>query len=177
MLNQVSGKGINRYLRPLVLILFISIIGVGALSVGALVNHMDIPTFIASFKTKQITVAELQQGKVKSVVLIDVRSPEEYLEDHIGQSSLVPIAYIEAGVGVKRIRDIAQASSQSNKTQPTIVLYCTAGMRSVKAYHKLEKTGLNLLVLKGGITAWRKAVPAQKDAKILSRIDMMHLTH
>ncbi|MBD2016862.1 hypothetical protein H6F96_23205 [Microcoleus sp. FACHB-53] len=177
MPNEVSEKGVNRYLCLLILIIFISILGVGALSVGALVNHMDILTFIASFNTKQITVAELQQGKVKSVVLIDVRSPEEYVEDHIGQSLFVPLTYIEAGVGVKRIRDIAQASTQSNHTQPTIVLYCTSGMRSVKAYQKLEKTGLNLVVLKGSITAWRKAIPAQKEAEILSRIDIMYLTH
>lgn len=82
---------------------------------------------------------------------------------------------LPAGVGVKRIRDIAQASTQSNQTQPTIVLYCTSGMRSVKAYQHLEKAGLNLVVLKGGITAWRKAVLAQKDAEILSRIDIIHL--
>ncbi len=177
MLNEASQKWINCYLRPFIKILFISILGVGSLSVGALVNHMDVPTFIASFKTKQITVAELKQGKVKPMVLIDVRSPEEYAEDHISQSLLVPLAYIEAGVGVKRIRDIAQASTQSNHTQPTIVLYCTSGMRSVKAYQQLEKAGLNLVVLKEGITAWRKVVPDQKDAEILSRIDNIHLTH
>jgi rhodanese-related sulfurtransferase len=176
MKNETLKKGIVRYLRPLPVILCLSFLSVGSVSVGAMVNHMDVPTFIASFNTKKVTVAELQQGKVKPVVLIDVRSPEEYLEDHIGQSLLVPLTYIEAGVGVKRIRDIAQTTTQSNKTQPTIVLYCTSGMRSTQAYQKLENTGLNLVVLKGGITAWRKAVPVQKDAEILSRIDAIHLT-
>ncbi len=93
MKNQALKKGIVRYLRPLPVILCLSLLGVGSVSVGAMVNHMDVPTFIASFNTKKVTVAELQQGKVKPVVLIDVRSPEEYLEDHIGNSSLVPLTY------------------------------------------------------------------------------------
>jgi rhodanese-related sulfurtransferase len=173
MKNETLKTGIACYLRPLPVILGLSFIGVGFVSVGALANHMDVPTFIASLNTQKVTVAELQQGKVKPVVLIDVRSPEEYLEDHIGDSLLVPLTYIEAGVGVKRIRDIAQA----NQTQPTIVLYCTSGMRSTKAYQQLEKTGLNIVVLQGGINAWRKAVPVQKDTEILSRIDILHLMH
>jgi hypothetical protein len=43
-------------------------------------------------------------------------------------------------------------------------------MRSVKAYQQLKNTGLNLVVLKGGIKAWREAVPAQQDAQMLAPI-------
>jgi rhodanese-related sulfurtransferase len=176
-MKAIFSKGIVRYLRPLPVILGLSFAGVSAVTVGAVVNGMDVPTFIASLNTKTVTVAELQQGKLKSVIFIDVRSPEEYAEDHIGQSLLVPLTDIEADFGVKRVRAIAQASVKSNQPQPTIVLYCTAGMRSVKAYQRLEKTGLNFVVLAGGIKAWRKAVPVQKDAQILSRIDIRHLMH
>jgi rhodanese-related sulfurtransferase len=175
-MNAIFSKGIVRYLRPLPVILCLSFAGVSAVTVRAVVNGMDVPTFIASLNTKKVTVAELQQGKLKSVILIDVRSPEEYAEDRIDQSLLVPLTDIETDFGVKRIRAIAQASAKPNQPQPTIVLYCTAGMRSVKAYQRLEKTGLNFVVLAGGIKAWRKAVPAQQDAPILSRIDMMNLT-
>jgi len=177
MENEAFKKGISRYLRPLPVILCLTFLGVSAVSIGAVVNHMDVPTFIASFNTQQVTVAELQQGKLKPVILIDVRSPEEYVEDHIGQSLLVPLTDIQAEFGVKEIRAIAQAGAKPNQTQPTIVLYCTSGMRSVKAYQRLEKIGLKFVVLKGGIKAWRKAVPAQKDAQILSLIGSMHLTH
>ena len=175
-MNAIFSKGIVRYLRPLPVILCLSFAGVSAVTVRAVVNGMDVPTFIASLNTKKVTVAELQQGKLKSVILIDVRSPEEYAEDRIDQSLLVPLTDIETDFGVKRIRAIAQASAKPNQPQPTIVLYCTAGMRSVKAYQQLEKTGLNFVVLAGGIKAWRKAVPAPKDAQILSRIDIMNLT-
>jgi sterol desaturase/sphingolipid hydroxylase (fatty acid hydroxylase superfamily)/rhodanese-related sulfurtransferase len=177
MENEAFKKGISRYLRPLPVILCLTFLGVSAVSIGAVVNHMDVPTFIASFNTQKVTVAELQQGKLKPVILIDVRSPEEYAEDHIGQSLLVPLTDIQAEFGVKEIRAIAQAGAKPNQPQPTIVLYCTSGMRSVKAYQRLEKTGLKFVVLKGGIKAWRKAVSAQKDAQILSLIDMMSLTH
>jgi rhodanese-related sulfurtransferase len=177
MENEAFKKGISRYLRPLPVILCLTFLGVSAVSIGAVVNHMDVPTFLASFNTQQVTVGELQQGKLKPVILIDVRSPEEYAEDHIAQSLLVPLTDIQAEFGVKEIRAIAQASAKPNQTQPTIVLYCTSGMRSVKAYQRLQKTGLKFVVLKGGIKAWRKAVSAQKDAQILSLIDMMHLTH
>lgn len=153
-MKPIFSKGIVRYLRPIPVILCLSFLGVSAISAGALVNHMDVPTFIASLNTKKVTVAELQQGKLKPVILIDVRSPEEYAEDHIGQSLLVPLTDIEADFGIKRIRAITQASAKSNQPQPTLVLYCTSGMRSVKAYQQLKNTGLNLVVLKGGIKAW-----------------------
>jgi sterol desaturase/sphingolipid hydroxylase (fatty acid hydroxylase superfamily) len=74
MENEAFKKGISRYLRPLPVILCLTFIGVSAVSIGAVVNHMDVPTFIASFNTQQVTVAELQQGKLKAVILIDVRS-------------------------------------------------------------------------------------------------------
>ena len=170
MKNHNWFKGLCLYQRSIVVILCLSLLSVGSVSVAAMVNHMDIPTLIASWSTKQVSVNQLRQGQLQPMILIDVRSPEEYAEDHIGQSLLVPLTDIEADFGVKRIRASAQASGNSDQTQPTIVLYCTSGMRSVKAYHRLEKTGLNIVVLTGGITAWRKAVLAQKDAEVLAPI-------
>ncbi|MEG3938482.1 MULTISPECIES: rhodanese-like domain-containing protein [unclassified Microcoleus] len=170
MLDENAKPGIKRYSR-----LFLAIMGFGLTSVAsvgavALFHHMDILTFIASLNTKQVTVAELQQGKLKPVILIDVRSPEEYAEDRIGESPLVPITDIEAGFGVKQVQAMARSSVKFNQPQPTVVLYCARGARSVKAYQKLQKTGLNLAFLSGGITAWRQAIPAKKDAEILAPI-------
>lgn len=166
--NETLKKGIFRYLRPIPVILMLSFLCASAVGIGAVVNGMDVPTFISSLNTKKVTLADLQQRKLKSVILIDVRSPEEYTDDHIAESLLVPLTDIEASFGVKRILAIAQESAKSNQTQPTIVLYCTSGMRSVKAYQHLEKTGLKFVVLAGGIKSWRQAIPQQKDAEILS---------
>ena len=105
------------------------------------------------------------------MLLIDVRSQEEYAEDRIGNSPLVPITEIEHGKGVEKVKAIAQNSVQPNQPKPTVVFYCTSSAkRATKAYRLLEKEGLNIAVLSGGITEWRKAVPAQNDAAILSPI-------
>ncbi|MEG4327395.1 rhodanese-like domain-containing protein [Microcoleus sp. herbarium5] len=193
MLDENAKPGIKRYSR-----LFLAIMGFGLTSVAsvgavALFHHMDILTFIASLNTKQVTVAELQQGKLKPVILIDVRSPEEYAEDRIGESPLVPIIDIEMGFGVKQIQSIVKARVKSDQPQPVIVLYCARGGRSVKAYKQLEKVArhsqesvgnetnkikdisLNVVVLSGGIKAWRQAVPAPKDAQILAPITLRSL--
>ena len=167
-----SKTGITRYFRPLPIILCLSLIGVSSITTITLINHMDILTFIASLNAQKVTVAELQQGKLKPVILIDVRSPEEYAEDRIGKSPLIPITDIQAGFGVKQIQAIAKASVKPNQPHPTIVLYCARGSRSIKAYKKLGKTGLNLVYLSGGIKAWREVVPTQKDTQILAPITL-----
>ena len=190
MKNHNWFKGLCLYQRSIVVILCLSLLSVGSVSVAAMVNHMDIPTLIASWSTKQVSVNQLRQRQLKPVILIDVRSPEEYAEDRIGESPLVPIIDIEMGFGVKQIQSIVKARVKSERTQPVIVLYCARGGRSVKAYKQLEKIArysqesggnetnkikdisLNVVVLSGGITAWRQAVPVPKDAQILAPITL-----
>jgi len=168
MKNKQSSPLSKNLIRPLPLILLLGIVGVSSLTIGAFVNHMNLPSFIHSLSTKQVTVAELQQGKLKSpLILIDVRTPEEYSEDHIAKSLLVPLNDIEKGTGIKQVQNLAKLNTKPNLPKPTIVLYCTRGPRSIKAYKLLEKTGLNLVVLKGGIQAWREAIPPEKDQEIL----------
>jgi rhodanese-related sulfurtransferase len=161
---------IRRSLRPLPVLLSILAFTVGALSVLIAVNGFDIQTMIVGMHAKHITVAELKQGKLKPIILIDVRSPEEYAEDRIVQSQLVSITEIEMGLGVKRILKIVEKSVKPDQPQPTVVLYCTKGPRSVKAYGLLEKTGLRMAVLSGGITSWRESVSAAQDKAVLSPI-------
>lgn len=170
MHNKKLEKGIIRYLCPLPVILSLNIVGLSSVTLAAVVNHMDVPTFIASLSAKKVSVSELKQGKLRNAILIDVRSPEEYAEDRLAGSLLVPLTNIQSGFGVHQIRVIAQKYIQTNHTQPTIVLYCTAGPRSFKAYKELEKTKLNFVVLEGGIRVWRLAIPASKDAEILAPI-------
>lgn len=190
MLNLNFKQSINRYSRPLRVIMGLIFISLGSLSAVALFNHMDIPTFIASLNTKQVTVAELQQGKLKPVILIDVRSPEEYAEDRIGESPLVPLTDIELGFGAKQVQSLVKARVKSDRPQPIVVLYCARGGRSIKAYQQLAKVdrfsqaapgnetnkiknvNLNVVVLSGGIKAWREAVAAEKDAEILAPITL-----
>ncbi|MBW3586911.1 MAG: rhodanese-like domain-containing protein [Cyanobacteria bacterium 0813] len=193
MLDENAKPGIHRYFRIWLVIMGFGLTSVASLGAVALFHHMDILTFIASLNTKQVTVAQLQQDKLKPVILIDVRSPEEYAEDRIGESPLVPLTDIELGFGVKQVQSIVKASVKSDRTQPVIVLYCARGGRSVKAYKELEKVArysqesggndtnkindisLNVVVLSGGIKAWWQAVPAPKDAQILAPITLRSL--
>ncbi|WP_293149329.1 MULTISPECIES: rhodanese-like domain-containing protein [unclassified Microcoleus] len=190
MLNLNFKQSINLNSRPLRVIMVLILISLGSLSAFSLYNHMDIPTFIASLNTKQVTVAELQQGKLKSVILIDVRSPEEYAEDRIAESPLVPLIDIEMGLGAKQVKALVKAQVKDDRPQPIVVLYCARGGRSIKAYQQLAKVdqysqgtpgketnkiqdiSLNVVVLSGGIKAWRQAVPAQKDSQILAPITL-----
>lgn len=156
---------ISRYQRAIVVMLCLSFFAVGSISGAAMINHMDIPTFIASWSTKQVTVAQLQQGQLKPVIFVDVRSPDEYAKDHIGESRLVPLSDIEAGFGSKQIAAIVQTNQP-----PSIVLYCHSGQRSIKAYKQLENIKVNFVVLQGGIKAWREVVPRSQDPEILNPI-------
>lgn len=187
MLDNSSKPGIHRYSRILLVIMGFGLMSVASLSAFALFHHMDIPTFIASLNTKQITVAELQQGKLKPVILIDVRSPEEYAEDRIGESPLVPLIDIEMGFGAKQVQAIVKAQVKDDRPQPIVVLYCARGGRSIKAYqqlakvdrystNKIQEINLNIVVLSGGIKAWRQAVSVQKDAQILDPITLSEKT-
>jgi rhodanese-related sulfurtransferase len=159
MQNQTAKLWMKLYLHPLPTIISLGIVSVSSVSVAAVVNNMDVPTLISSFSTKQVTVAELKQGKIpQPVIFIDVRTPEEYAQDHIPKSWLFPITEIENGSGIQQIQAIAKAKIKPDLIQPKIVLYCTRGQRSIKAYKLLKKTNLNLVVLKGGITAWQENV-------------------
>ena len=158
----------RRYLLPVAIVSTVLVVGVGTLSLLAYQQQMSLPVYLQSFSTPQISVDALASSKLKSIVLIDVRSPEEYQEDHIGNSELVPLAEIESEVGLQRINRIVKSYEEKQKTKPTIVLYCTSGMRSIKANKYLRDRGYQVVTLTGGITAWRKLFTQSQDLQVLS---------
>ena len=96
-----------------------------------------------------------------NTILIDVRTPEEYARDRIGDSPLVPLSEIESGAGMGKIRQLAADGDRQ------IVLYCFSGVRSAKAQQILSEAGIPALSLAGGIQAWRQAIPPEMDASLL----------
>jgi rhodanese-related sulfurtransferase len=164
------------YLRPLPLLLgAVLIVGAGMQGI-AKVNGLTIKdhpyVVFLSYKTPLVTLADLEQQKIKPAIFVDVRTPDEYKQDHIANSPLIPLYEIEEGPGIQKIQDLAKAASQPNQPAPTIVLYCAGGPRSIKAYHKLKESGvqLNMVVLKSGFREWRQAVAPNQDLKILAPI-------
>lgn len=92
-----------------------------------------------------VTYAELQQ-KISSkadIVLLDVRTLEEYNSGHIPTSVLLPHNEIEAKA--------EQLLTDKNKE---IIVYCRSGNRSNQAQNMLIKLGYTNVRDFGGISRW-----------------------
>ncbi len=87
------------------------------------------------------------------VLLLDVRTAQEYRDGHIPSARLVPITEFS-----KRLNELP-----ADKTQP-ILVYCTVGVRSSKAAKILARNGYkDIYNLSGGIRAWaEKQKPIEK---------------
>ncbi|MDE3016187.1 MAG: rhodanese-like domain-containing protein [Pseudomonadota bacterium] len=79
-------------------------------------------------------------------VLVDVREPAEYAQEHIPGATLVPLA----GVCMRTL-----PGSAGKK----LVIHCKAGMRGRTACERLltESPGLEVYNLEGGISVWVQA--------------------
>jgi phage shock protein E len=82
------------------------------------------------------------------VVLVDVRTPEEYSEGHIANAQL--INYQDSSFLVTVLAKIPKASH--------VYLYCHSGRRSAAARDKMTALGYDHVThLTGGIKAWQEA--------------------
>jgi rhodanese-related sulfurtransferase len=87
--------------------------------------------------------AEAIQGK--EVVLVDVRTPEEYAEGFI--QGAINVDYFDQQSFIKQI-------SALDKKEP-VYLYCRSGNRSMKAARQLVTLGFEKVYdLAGGYVAW-----------------------
>ncbi len=91
-------------------------------------------------------LAELQ-GRVKDLVVIDVREPDEQDNGVIPGALLVPRGFLE-----QRIESIQPERGA------TIALYCQSGNRSALSVKSLAELGYhNVVNVAGGISAWSRA--------------------
>jgi rhodanese-related sulfurtransferase len=97
---------------------------------------------------RQISPAELAQMMKQGdhLVVLDVRSPEEYARDgHIAGSRLMPLPTVPV------------RSNELPHDKP-IVCVCRSGARSSAACEALRKQGFeNIINMNGGMTAWQRA--------------------
>ena len=90
-----------------------------------------------------ITPQELRQ-KGESIDLIDVRTPQEYLLEHIEGALLAPMADFDA-------------ASLPTQTDKRIVLHCGSGVRSGKAGQTCIAAGFDRIAhMEGGFAAWKE---------------------
>lgn len=89
---------------------------------------------------------EYMQTHPGQYTLLDVRTPEEYKEEHIKGAVLLPIASSD-------FLDKIKKSSRDS----VYIIYCRSGNRSKTARRIVSKTGRSVLHIDGGIRAWKRA--------------------
>lgn len=87
----------------------------------------------------------------KSIVVLDVRTPEEYAEGHIPGATNINFNVSDFAAEVKKL-----------DPKKTYLVHCAAGGRSTRSLPKLASAGLtNVIHLDGGYGAWRDAGGAE----------------
>lgn len=79
----------------------------------------------------------------KGIILLDVRTLEEYSQKHIPSSLLIPVDMIEK-----------EAPLKLTDKNAVIFVYCRSGRRSVTASEALVKMGYSKVYNLGGIIDW-----------------------
>lgn len=96
----------------------------------------------AQSKTKVIT--EVSQNELNTLIVVDVRTPEEYADGHLDNA--LNINWYDT--------DFADQFAKIDKDE-TIYVYCKKGGRSAKAQEKLVSLGYEHVVnLEGGYDAF-----------------------
>ncbi len=88
-----------------------------------------------------------QRIQQDGVVLVDVRTAEEFAESHIEGALNIDQSQNDF---LKRVKD-------EIPLEKTIAVYCRSGRRSSNAASKMAAEGYRCVNLKGGIVAWKKA--------------------
>ena len=100
-------------------------------------------TRLISYKNISPKDAKARLEAEKGIILLDVRTPEEYAEKHIPDSLLIPIDTIEK-----------EAPAKLADKNAIIFVYCRSGRRSVTASEALVKMGYTNIYNLGGIIDW-----------------------
>lgn len=79
----------------------------------------------------------------KGATVVDVRTPEEFAEAHLGSATNIPIDELPAKL------DQVASLVGGDKDKP-IVVYCSAGSRAKKAQQQLAAAGYTHVVNGGG---------------------------
>jgi len=110
------------------------------------VNQPQLPTYVlASDGYINVNVSEAKQmiETNPSLVILDVRTLEEYNEGHIENAVLIPVSELES-----RLDEL--------DGEKDMLVYCRSGGRSATASQILVDNGFaNVYNMLGGITAWR----------------------
>ncbi|WP_293745818.1 rhodanese-like domain-containing protein [uncultured Paraglaciecola sp.] len=100
-----------------------------------------------SANVSNISQQELLKADTNNLVIVDVRTAEEFQQGHVPNAINVPLSEIIDNPAILN----------SSKGKP-IILYCRSGYRAGKAAEALTKDGYqNLSHLEGDMQGWLKA--------------------
>lgn len=95
----------------------------------------------------EISVQDL--ASLSSVVVVDVREPDEYAGGHVPPAANIPLG------------DVRERSAELRDAD-TVYVICQSGRRSTFACEALASLGINAVNVTGGTTAWIAAgLPVQ----------------
>lgn len=106
-------------------------------------NGKDVLVVKAEYKKITAKQAKEQLDSDKSIILVDVRTVDEYKENHISGSILIPDFDIET-----------IAPTKLTDKNAKILVYCRSGNRSATASKKLIEMGYTNVYDFGGIRDW-----------------------
>lgn len=99
--------------------------------------------------------AFIKQAKADTTsIILDVRTPGEYKEEHLAGAQQLDFLNSEAfDAGIKQLDNTH-----------TYYVYCRSGKRSHNACIKMKKQGLKVFDMEGGILNWKKlGMPTTKE--------------
>jgi rhodanese-related sulfurtransferase len=106
----------------------------------AAMAHADEPTP----RIKQETLLKRIEQKDASMIILDVRTPEEFAAGHVPGAINIPYTHLPA-----RVAELPDAGDKD------VVLYCATGVRAERAATRMREHGYTrLLHLDGDMKAW-----------------------
>lgn len=114
----------------------------------SLLAAMGICSGCAASDIPSITPAEFREAVASdaTAVVLDVRTPEEYDAGHLRDA--VNLDYLNSGAFRNGIDELSP--------EHTYYVYCRSGRRSLSAAELMQKKGLNVVDMSGGILRWEQ---------------------
>lgn len=121
-----------------------SIYVIGVLIIGTLATFLILKKKpVKSNNRINYQEAKRRLDSEKGIILLDVRTKQEYAEKHIPKSILIPVDILEK-----------EAKDKLRQKDSVIFVYCRSGGRSSRAVKILKDLGYTNVLNLGGITGW-----------------------
>lgn len=96
------------------------------------------------FPPSTTPAAAHEAARKRQLVILDVREPREWRAGHAPGSKNIPLSKLKS-----RVRDLPAGRRYA--------AVCRSGSRSRSATAQLRRAGLDVVNVKGGMNAWRRA--------------------